>query len=206
MTAKRNTNLKSDLTCSYCSLIFKDPIELPCQDLICNEHLSEKEVIKNKKIICRECKKECQLNEIECRSNNFAQKFVENKQYLNEEEINMKKKLEESIVVFYRMYEEIPSNINELEMDCHNQFKEIRFQLDEHREKLKGQIDNIYMEMIEKTKSFEVIYLSEFKEKTNDLIKTFEQDEDLQIIQSISKIKDHLKRANKFQPNLSFQI
>ena len=91
-------------------------------------------------------------------------------------------------------------------MDCHNQFKEIRFQLDEHREKLKGQIDNIYMEMIEKTKSFEVIYLSEFKEKTDDLIKTFEQDEDLQIIQSISKIKDHLKRANKFQPNLSFQI
>ena len=49
--------LKSQLTCSHCSKIFRDPIELPCDDFICREHLSEKDVVKENKIKCKECNK-----------------------------------------------------------------------------------------------------------------------------------------------------
>jgi hypothetical protein len=40
---------KSQLTSSYCSKIFKDPIMLPCDDSICREHLSDRDVVKQNK-------------------------------------------------------------------------------------------------------------------------------------------------------------
>jgi hypothetical protein len=46
---------KSQLTCSYCSKIYKHPIQLPCDDSICGEHLSERDVVKENKIKCKEC-------------------------------------------------------------------------------------------------------------------------------------------------------
>ena len=49
---------KSHLTCSFCSKIFKDPIELPCGDSICRKHLSERDVVKEKRIKCKECNEE----------------------------------------------------------------------------------------------------------------------------------------------------
>ena len=55
--------LKSQLTCSYCSRILKDPIELPCDENICLEHLSEKAIVKQNKIKCNECKGEFQVKD-----------------------------------------------------------------------------------------------------------------------------------------------
>ena len=46
----------------------------------------------------------------------------------------------------------------------HERLQEIRFQLDEHREQLKVKIDNIYMEMIDKTKEVEASYLKSFND------------------------------------------
>ena len=57
---------------------------------------------------------------------------------------------EESIKVFYEMYEEFISSKTKLDLDCHEHFQEIRFQLEMHREKLKEKIDDIYMEMIDR--------------------------------------------------------
>ena len=48
--------LKSQLTCSYCSKIWKDPILLPCDEVICREHLAEREVVKENRIKCNKCK------------------------------------------------------------------------------------------------------------------------------------------------------
>ena len=48
--------LKKSLTCSYCFKIYKEPIELPCEDYICKEHLKENDVVKTNKIKCPTCK------------------------------------------------------------------------------------------------------------------------------------------------------
>ena len=71
------------------------------------------------------------------------QKLIESKIYLNEEEITLYKKIEESIKVFFEMYEDFSLNKTQLDLDCHNHFNEIRFQLDQHREQLKQKIDDI---------------------------------------------------------------
>jgi hypothetical protein len=44
------------------------------------------------------------------------------------------------------MYEQYTLDKATLELDVHDHLQEIRFQLDEHREVLKGKIDDIYME------------------------------------------------------------
>ena len=67
-------NLKLSLTCSYCSKILKCPIKLPCKDLICQEHLHEKEVVKQNKIKCLNCKQEFQVKDNEFRLAKSIQK------------------------------------------------------------------------------------------------------------------------------------
>ena len=46
-------------------------------------------------------------------------------------------------------------NKTQLESDVFDHFQEMRFQIDEHREKLKEKIDDIALEMIDKTKKYE---------------------------------------------------
>ncbi len=89
--------LKSQLTCSYCSKIYKDPILLPCDDSICREHFSERNVNKENEIKCNECNKEFAVKENEFKSSNVLTKLIESQSYLSVDESSLKQKLEESV-------------------------------------------------------------------------------------------------------------
>jgi hypothetical protein len=93
--------LKSQLTCSYCSRIFKDPILLPCDDSVCREHLSERDVVKENRIKCKECQQEFQLNDDEFRSNKGLRMLVESQSYLSEEDMRLKKKWNSQFESFF---------------------------------------------------------------------------------------------------------
>jgi hypothetical protein len=147
---------KLNWTCSYCSKIFKDPIELPCKHNLCKEHLNEKDVLKRNKIECAVCQQFFQVKSQDFNSNDLIKKFLQDQLFLSDEEISLKEKIEESIQVFYDICEKFCLNKTSFASDVHNHIQEIRFQLDEHREILKKKIDVIYMEMIEKTKKFEL--------------------------------------------------
>jgi hypothetical protein len=97
---------KSQVTCSYCSKIAKDSIDLPCGDVICREHLSEREVVKPNKIKCKKCSVEFQLNGHEFKSNNELKKLIESRSYLSDEELSLKKELEVLIRKFFAFYKE----------------------------------------------------------------------------------------------------
>jgi len=156
--------LKLDLTCSYCSKIFKDPIELPCDENICREHLSERDVVKENKIECKECKQVYQVKDTEYKSNKAFKKLVASQNYLTGQEISLKQELEASIRKFFQFYDEFIQNKTQLESDIFNHFQEIRFQIDEQQEKLKEKIDNISLAMIDETKKYEQIHLTNLKE------------------------------------------
>ena len=137
---------KSSLTCSYCSKIFKDPIELPCKHHLCNEHLTEKDLVKQNRIKCGECKKDFQIKDNDFRSTTLVNKLLDEHVYLSDEGVSLKTQIEDLIQIFYQMYEQFNMNKTNLDLDVHNHLQEIRFQLDEHREKLKQKIDDIFME------------------------------------------------------------
>ena len=95
--------LKLTLTCSYCSKIFKNPIELPCKHSVCKEHLIEKDAQKSNKIKCAECKQEFQVKDNEFKSSHLVKQLLDNKCYLSEDEKSLKQKIEESIRNVHKM-------------------------------------------------------------------------------------------------------
>jgi hypothetical protein len=147
---------KSELTCSYCTKILKDPIVLPCEDSICREHLSERERrSQTKKIKCKKCNEEFGVNGHKFESNNEHKKLIESQSYLNKEEMSLKHELEDSIRKFFDLFSEFNENRTQLDMDVYNHYQELRFQIDEHRERIKERIDVIALAMIDQKKKYE---------------------------------------------------
>ena len=108
---EKMNNFKSNLVCSFCNKIYKDPIELSCGDLICHGHLTERDALRqNNKIKFQECKLEFDVKGIEFKLNKFAQNLLSDNVHLNNEEISLKQKIEESIQLFYQMYDEFISS------------------------------------------------------------------------------------------------
>jgi len=141
---------------------------------LCKEHLTEKSVIKQNRIKCAKCKQEFEVVDNEFKLNNFIKKQLDDHVYLSDEEFSLKIKIQDSIQTFCQMYEQFTLNKTRIDLDIHEHFQEIRFQLDEHREKLKQKIDDIYMEMIEKTKKLESAYLKNLEDQLNASLKSFE--------------------------------
>ena len=137
---------------------------------------------------------------------------------MNEAETTLKRKIEESIKTFHQLYEKFISSKNGLNLKCHNHIQEVRFQLDLHREKLKEKIDEICIEMIEKTKKIEASYLKRFLKESETSLEPFEiknVDEKLNasevkfrdpnlLIESIQEINLKQKESiDKIQSNLN---
>ena len=157
----KKMNLKLDFQCSYCNIIIKNPIQLPCFcDTICAEHLKDSNVLKEKCIKCNRCKEVFPLNEKEFKSNRIVSNLLAKEIYLSDEEKALKSALEAKLKVFYDRVEQLELNKNVSIMKNHNHFQEIRRKLDLQREELKEKIDKIYFEMIDKTIEKENSYAS----------------------------------------------
>jgi hypothetical protein len=169
--------LKSQLTCSYCSKIFKDPILLPCEDSICRGHLKERDVAKANRIKCKTCNEDFQIKDNEFKSNEVLNKLIESHSYLSGEEIRLKQELEVSIRQFFEFFDKFQQNKLKFESDVFDHFQEIRFQIDEQREELKKRIDDIALAMVDRTKKSEEMYLKKIKEHFS----SFDDSESLQI-------------------------
>jgi len=187
-------NLKSQSTCSYCSRIFRDPIILPCDDSICREHISEKDVVKSNKIKCKKCNEEFQVRDNAFKSNEALMNSIESHSYLSREESILKQKLEESIRKFFEFYDEFILNKSNLDTDVFNHFHEMRFQIDEQREELKKRIDDIALGMIDKLKKHEELYLKKLKEHFS----SFDQTQSLE--HELNEVEETFR-----QPNLLIQ-
>ena len=112
--------LKSKLTCSFCSRIFKDPIELPCEDIICREHLSDRDVVKENRIKCTKCNEEFQIKDNQFKSTKAFTNLIESQCYLSDEETSLKQNLEESIRKFIQLHDEFILNKSKVDMDVFN--------------------------------------------------------------------------------------
>jgi hypothetical protein len=203
-------------TCSYCSRILKDPIELPCDDSICREHLSDTDIVKQKKIKCNECQKEHQIgSKKKFKSSNSLKKLIESQCYLSEEETRLKLELEASIRKLFKFYDEFAKNKTKFESVVFNHFDEVRTKINEHREELKKQIDAIALEMINQTTKYQDIYLNDLKENfsssfdeskslANELNEMEEQFRNPNLL--IQSIKDMQQKQNKSLNEIQFKL
>jgi hypothetical protein len=205
--------LKLNLTCSNCSQILKDPIELPCENNICKAHLTEKDVVKQKKIKCAECKQDFKIKTNEFKSNKILKQLIESQSYLNEEETRLKQTLEDSTRKLFRLFGEFMQSKNSLFSDVHNRFQEIRYEIDEHREVLKQKIDEISLDMIERTKKYEALYLQSLNETFQTSLNPILEDELIQIEETfrnpnllIETIKDMQQKNEESLNEIQFKL
>ena len=108
-------SLKSKVTCFLCSKILNNPIELPCRDTICSNHLQESNCIKENKIKCIKCNKTFSIRDNNnFRFNQMAKLFLEEFKFLSLNEMLLKKQIEDGFKCFYQMQKELVQSKNEL--------------------------------------------------------------------------------------------
>jgi len=163
---------------------------LPCDDSKCSGHLSERNVAKENKIKCNICNEEFQIKGNHFKSNEALKNLIESHSYLSGEELGLKQELEMSIRQFFEFYDEFQQNRTKLDMDVYNHFHEMRFRIDEHRERLKERIDHIALAMVDQTKKSEEMYLKNIKEGFS----SFDDGKSLQI--KLAEIEEMFRNPN----------
>jgi hypothetical protein len=229
------TSVKQDFACSFCSKIYNNPFVLPCDDILCEEHLKEASVRKNDSITCKICQIEFDVKDNQMiRPSKVLQKLIENERYLSDEEKSLKKLLEQELRDFLNLNEQLQDAKNSFDSDCHNHFQDIRRKIDVQREELKDQIDKIALALIDQTKDMEqncLTSLNEFKvdvfdfdKEKNILNEIFrdvnlsiesmkelqsKQDESILIIKSkineVNQLKKFVIQSNEFKANLALE-
>ena len=100
------TSVKQDLMCSFCSKIYKNPFILPCDDILCEEHLKEASVRKNNSITCKTCQKEFDVKDNQMiRPSKPMQKLIKNERYFSLEGKSIKSHLEQALRDFLNLNE-----------------------------------------------------------------------------------------------------
>jgi hypothetical protein len=167
---KRKSSFKANLTCSNCAKIFQDPIQLPCNDSICAHHLKEAKALRENKIKCTKCSETFEINLIEnnIRPNRLVKPFLNEEMYLSDNEKQIKHEIKRDIGMFHKLLDEFSLDKNVLATTCYDHFQEMRFKIDFHREKLKENIDEIALELIEKLDAFESLYTARLNSNLKD--------------------------------------
>jgi hypothetical protein len=166
---------------------------LPCHDSICHEHLKEEAVVKTNRIKCNKCNEEFAVNGHEFKPNEVYTKVLEKQSHLSGDEVSLKRKLRESIRLFFEFYDALAQNRLQLESDVYNHFQELRFQIDEQREELKNRIDDIALAMIDETKKHEEKYLKDLKES---IFETQSFDESVSLENKLNELEDTFRNPH----------
>jgi len=187
---------KSDFICSFCSKILKNPINLPCFDIICEHHLTETSVLHDKWIKCATCKVTFDLDTHTFVPNRILKNLLEKQFYLSDEEKYLKKSLENSLQDFFKLSEGYDQAKNTIGLKAHEHFQEIRYQIDLHREKLIEKIDKIYLSMIEQTKNVEASVSNNLSKKLEQMDTLGKTSHSNTLEEELEKLNDSLRETN----------
>jgi hypothetical protein len=169
-------SLKHHFKCFYCSKIYKNPIQLPCEDSICRHHLEDAKFFPENKISCPECQRVFVISDISLLPNTLLESLLREEKYLTYEEINIKRLIDVTIQNFLQLYDNFFQR--NLELECLNHFQEIRFQIDLQREEtpkvysiqLLKKIDDLALDRITKGYSIQNQYLNILSAKLNTVL------------------------------------
>ena len=169
-------SLKSDLICSICHLILKNPVSLPCFCVICDEHLYNG-MVRRELITCQICGDEFNVPAEGFKTNKLAKSILDKGNHLSEDEKSIKTSIQEMYEEMGRLLHEFRVKRTSLEVTCASHFSEIRRKIDIHREVLKEKIDVIALKMIADTKAEEAkhtLKLIQYASKIGRDIRTFQ--------------------------------
>ena len=156
-------SLKSEMICSICKLILKDPVSLPCSSAICDGHLRD-DTAKNGTIRCLECDQEFDISQRGFPQHKMASNILVKKLHLSDEEKAIKQAIQETIQQLEQLQFDLKAKHSDLERISFDYFTELRRQIDIQREELKNKIDEIALKMIDQVNKKETDYISTMKQ------------------------------------------
>ena len=171
---------KLELACKCCNKISKEPIELPCGLVICNEHTNNLNYFN-----CPSCSNEHTVPQRGFEKKCNLQKRIEDEDYLNDQEKRLKSICCNTFVQLLNLLEDFKLKANEFEYCNHEFFAELKRKIEIHREELKLKIDDISQEFICKVTEKEREFVKEsekndihgvreiIKQENNELIENF---------------------------------
>ena len=148
--------LKSSFVCSICNLVLKNPVKLPCLDLICRKHVRDS--AKNASIRCTKCEKDFTVPQQGFESNTVMATKLSKLLHLSIEEKRIKHTIEGVISQIEQLTENLNRMHSDLEQNSFAHFAEIRRKIEIQRKSLNAKIDEIALKMIEQTNQKEKVY------------------------------------------------
>ena len=130
---------KTDFACGYCNKILKEPIQLPCNALICTDHTKnlEENVFK-----CKSCNQEHIVPESGFLKAAKLQDLIDLDAFLTKNEKEHKKSLNSLFEKTCELFDDFNLKFNELEYFNHEHFAEMERQVELRRERLKYRLTN----------------------------------------------------------------
>ena len=153
--------LKSSFVCSICNLVLKNPVKLPCLDLICRKHVRDS--AKNASIRCTKCEKDFTVPQQGFESNTVMATKLSKLLHLSIEEKRIKHTIEGVISQIEQLTENLNRMHSDLEQNSFAHFAEIRRKIEIQRKSLNAKIDEIALKMIEQVDEDEKAYNSKWK-------------------------------------------
>jgi WD40 repeat protein len=207
------SNAKEKCKCLFCNKILANPVRLPCNILVCEDHTKN---LVNNIFKCKSC-----LENHKVPSNGFIQdvdlkRKIDSDIHLTTSEREHKFSLNSLFEKMFELFDDFNLKFNEFEYFNHEHFAEIERQIEIRRERLKIKIDEISEEMLNKAKEKKCKFIeisksnsiNELKERIErEKIETLEQfrllDFSIQAIQDIqiqqeNNLKELQEKLDKF--------
>ena len=153
---KEMINLKTEIMCQFCRKVYKEPVDLPCECILCSEHLFDlTKNFNNNQIQCPICKKVSYVPNDGFTLNVITQRIIDTDAYLNQEEKLLKTHFKASLAELKELFDELEIKQSEIDTIRHNHFAELQKKIELTRDSLKLKIEKISLKMIELTKKSE---------------------------------------------------
>ena len=88
--------------------------------------------------------------DVKIKANKFSKIVLDSEHHLSREEKQSKREIHDLLKTFRELNEEIIQNRQEVELNCHEHFSDLRRQINIQREELKAKIDKIALDLITK--------------------------------------------------------
>ena len=143
--------VSNTFTCKICDTIFVKPVILPCLNTICEEHTNDYLLSS-----CTFCGGFHDVPKGGFKRNEMARLFIKSNFYLNETEKEIKTELDKESVELNTLFETFMNKDDESERILSENFATIKSKINEQRNNLKSEIDQIADKMLKKTEQNEV--------------------------------------------------
>lgn len=186
-------NMKINVICKICNQVFNEPVNLPCNNIVCKSHLTD---LNNEN--CSFCQNRHELSTNEAKSNEMISQILNKSFYLTNEEIELQQKVTSLFDEIKIKSETLRNKEPVIEVLCYDHFASIINKIDRKKEELKIEIDDLADNLLNRVKNCRLTHEEGLKFISSKKVLSFQE-----IIDMECELKQDARKIGTF--NASFE-